>query len=56
MVREIKQEILDRYNATWDTHVIDNTGLVQACKDNFAALLNQLIEEVAIVNSEIDRL
>lgn len=57
MVRKIRQEILDRYNATWeDAHVIDNTGLIQICKENFEVLVDQLIEEVAIKNSEINRL
>ena len=57
MIKAIRQDILDRYNATWDdAHVIDHTGTIQACKDNFEKLLDTLIEEIYIKSAEINRL
>ena len=43
----LKQDIIDRYNMSWvDAHLIDNTGLIQACKDQFKATLELLLEKV----------
>ena len=44
-IEKLKEDIIQRYELSWsEAHVIDNMGLIQACKDNFRELVEQLIE------------
>lgn len=43
---EIKEDILDRYNISWDPSVKDTTGMIQECKDNFKRQVELLIKTI----------
>jgi len=45
-IEQIKEDIIDRYNMTFEPPITDNTGLIESLKENFKALLDSLIEEV----------
>lgn len=45
-IEQIKEDIIDRYNMTFEPSIDDNTGLIESLKENFKALLDSLIEEV----------
>lgn len=46
-IEALKEDIIKRYEMSWsDAHSIDTMGVIQACKDNFRELVEQLIELV----------
>lgn len=42
----LRQDIIDRYNLSWDDEIEDGLGLIQEAKDNFEKLVDNLIEKV----------
>jgi len=45
-IEDLKEDIISRYNMSWeDAHIQDNTGIIQAAKDNFRNLLELLIQK-----------
>ncbi len=46
-IEQLKEDIIKRYEMSWvDAHITDDMGLIQACKDNFRMLIDNLIEKV----------
>lgn len=47
MIEKQKQNIIDAYNAVWDEMgMLDNTGLIQVCKDEFKLQVDLLIKTI----------
>ena len=44
VIKNLKEELIDRYNSRWDDTTVDNTGTVLACKENFKNTLETLIK------------
>lgn len=46
VISKLRQDIIDRYNLSWDDEIEDGLGLIQEAKDNFEKLVDNLIEKV----------
>lgn len=45
-IEELKQDLIDRYNMSWEeAHLTDELGVIQLAKDNFRELVEQLIKK-----------
>lgn len=42
-IEELKQDIIERYNETWPSNFADGTGVIKLAKNNFAKMVNSLI-------------
>lgn len=45
LISDIKQDIIDRYNMSWDDQE-DNMGLIEAAKQNFKERIELLIKTI----------
>lgn len=43
---QIRQDILDRYNDTWEEDIEDTLRVVEECKRNFEVLVDSLIKTI----------
>lgn len=55
-IEELKQDLLDRYNGTWEEgsydKVLDTLGIVEECKENFKNTLETLIKLIYAEKSQ----
>lgn len=42
-LEQLKEEIISRYEATWDDSPIDTLGIIQKSKENFRFLVENLV-------------